>query len=80
MLFECARCGISVPEAFSLVGFGDLEFSSFCNPSLTTIRPSANLIARSVTNLVLSRIKGEPEVEQGHVVEIGASMIVRSSS
>ena len=80
VLFECQRRGIVVPDAFSLIGFGDLEFSSFCNPSLTTIRPSGSLIARSVTSLVLARIRGEPEIDHGHVVEIGTSMIVRGSS
>ena len=80
VLFECQRRGIEVPDAFSLVGFGDLEFSGFCNPSLTTIRPSGELVARNVASLVLARIEEDPAIAPGHVVKIGASMIVRGSS
>ncbi|TPW28366.1 LacI family DNA-binding transcriptional regulator [Pararhizobium mangrovi] len=80
VVFEAQRRGIRIPRTFSLIGFGDLEFGSFCDPSLTTIRPSADLIAKNVTELVLARINGEPDIEKGYRVEVGASIIVRGSS
>ena len=48
LLFEAERRGLSVPDQISVIGFGDLEFCGSCNPSLTTIRPSGDIIGREV--------------------------------
>lgn len=80
VLFECQRRGIEVPRAFSVIGFGDLEFGSFCVPPLTTIRPSGDLIAREVTRLLVARMPGKASETPRHVSKIGASMVIRGSS
>lgn len=53
LLFEAERRGLRVPDQISVVGFGDLEFCASCNPSLTTIRPSGDIIGREVARLIL---------------------------
>jgi LacI family gluconate utilization system Gnt-I transcriptional repressor len=74
VLFECQRQQIAIPNDIALVGFGDLDFSASCVPSLTTIRPSGDLIGREVARLILNSIhENRPEgaptiVDTGHVL------------
>ena len=47
----------SVPEDFSIIGFDNTEFSSYLNPSLTTIeRPNAEIVTEAL-NCLLVRIE-----------------------
>lgn len=60
VLFACERARIVVPEKLALIGFGDLGFTAACNPPLTTIRPSGDLIGREAARLILDRRLGKP--------------------
>ncbi|MCV9936777.1 LacI family DNA-binding transcriptional regulator [Boseaceae bacterium BT-24-1] len=80
VLFECQRQGIAVPGQISVVGFGDLDFSGSCIPSLTTVRPFGDLIGREVARLIIDRITGDMSDALGHVVDTGHALIERSSS
>lgn len=55
-LFECQRRNVPIPESLALIGFGDLDFSSACNPALTTIRPSGDLIGSEAARLIVERM------------------------
>lgn len=79
VLFECGRRGIKVPGDLAIVGFGDLDFSAFSTPPLTTIRPSGDQIARETSRLLRRRIEGAELAEADRIVDIGASLIVRGS-
>jgi LacI family transcriptional regulator, gluconate utilization system Gnt-I transcriptional repressor len=79
-LFECQRQGIAIPERVSLVGFGDLDFSASCIPSLTTIRPSGDLIGREVARLILASIHGERPEGTSRIVDTGHVLIERRST
>ncbi|SMC46401.1 transcriptional regulator, LacI family [Fulvimarina manganoxydans] len=73
LLFECMRRGIAVPERLSVVGFGDLEFSAFSNPSLTTIRPFGDVIGEEIARLVLAAVEEDarparPAINTGFVI------------
>ncbi|MCB8819691.1 LacI family DNA-binding transcriptional regulator [Microvirga rosea] len=73
ILFECQRLGVAIPDAISVVGFGDLDFSASCIPSLTTIRPSGDLIGKEAARLILSRIRAAAPplpaiIDTGHVL------------
>jgi LacI family gluconate utilization system Gnt-I transcriptional repressor len=73
ILFECQRQGIKVPDEIAVIGFGDLDFSASCVPSLTTIRPSGDLIGRETARLILNRLKnddpaGDPTIDTSHVL------------
>lgn len=77
-IFEAQRLGIRIPDDIAIVGFGDLDFSAYVNPSLTTVRPPHDLIGRTVAEHLLRRFE-QPEGE-GEVVDLGFQMIVRESA
>lgn len=79
-LFECQRQGLAVPERIAVMGFGDLDFSASCIPSLTTIRPSGDLIGREVARLILSSIHDPRAANPERVVDTGHVLIERRSS
>lgn len=58
-LFACERMKIAVPNRLAVVGFGDLSFSAACNPPLTTVRPSGDLIGREAARLIEEHLHGE---------------------
>lgn len=51
--------GIRVPEDVAVVGFDDLEISTYYNPPLTTIRQPKYMIGQYAFRKLLSIIKGE---------------------
>ncbi|ORE97833.1 LacI family DNA-binding transcriptional regulator [Aurantimonas sp. 22II-16-19i] len=59
LLFECSRRGVGVPGDISVIGFGDLEFAAFSNPSLTTIRPFGDVIGEEIARLILDLAEGK---------------------
>jgi len=63
-LFACERLKIAVPDALAVIGFGDLSFSAACNPPLTTIRPSGDLIGREAARLIEAHLNGEVHDKQ----------------
>lgn len=77
-LFECQRQGISVPNELAIIGFGDLDFSASCVPSLTTIRPSGDLIGKEVARLILKRIQGTEKAAD--VIDTSHVLIERRST
>ncbi len=79
-LFECQRQGIAVPDRIAVVGFGDLDFSASCIPSLTTIRPSGDLIGKEVARLILAGIHGEHPVGAARIIDTGHVLIERRST
>ncbi|TWD46052.1 LacI family DNA-binding transcriptional regulator [Allorhizobium terrae] len=57
-LFACERLHIAVPKQLAVIGFGDLSFSAACNPPLTTIRPSGDLIGCEAARLIIENLAG----------------------
>lgn len=51
--------GIRVPEDVAVVGFDDLEVSSYYNPPLTTIRQPKHMIGQYAFRKLLTIMKGE---------------------
>ena len=80
VLFECQRQGIAVPDAISVVGFGDLDFSASCIPSLTTIRPSGDLIGKEVARLIINSIRGDHPEGASRIIDTGHVLIERRST
>lgn len=78
-LFECERQSIAVPERVAIIGFGDLSFSAACNPSLSTIRPSGDLIGREASRLILENIETEKPVH-GVTIDTRFTVLHRRSS
>ncbi|MCC6212132.1 MAG: substrate-binding domain-containing protein [Burkholderiales bacterium] len=76
-LAECARRGIAVPGALSVIGFDDIDMASGVTPALTTIRVPAAEMGRRAAARMLERIAGR-EIERAE--ELPASLVVRASS
>lgn len=71
--------GRRVPEEVAIVGFDDIEDGRFTTPSLTTIRPDKQQIARLAVSFLLSRMSegaGHPPRE----VQADYELVVREST
>lgn len=71
------KIGKRIPEDIAIIGFDDLDISSFCRPSLSTIRqPMFDIGARSM-EMLINLIEGNPTETQ---VLLGYSLVVREST
>jgi DNA-binding LacI/PurR family transcriptional regulator len=71
--------GRRVPEDVAIVGFDDIEDGRFSTPSLTTIRPDKQQIARLAVSFLLSRMSedaGHPPRE----VQADYELVIREST
>ena len=71
--------GRRIPDDVALVGFDDIEDGRFSTPTLTTIRPDKQQLARLAVSFLLSRIAeggGGPPRE----VQVGYDLVVREST
>jgi len=55
-LRACFEAGVMVPDEVAIIGFDDIEESAYTNPSLSTVRPDLDEIARLAFGSLLSRI------------------------
>ena len=78
-IFECQRRGIAIPERLAIVGFGDLDFAAVCHPSLTTIRPSGDLIGREAARIIIESVRAG-EHRSGEIVDTHHALIRRLST
>ncbi len=74
------RVGRRIPEDVAVVGFDDIEDSGFSTPTLTTVSPERDEIARVAVDLVVALIEGEPTPAPSDLVETGFSLVVREST
>ncbi len=66
-----------LPRQFSVMGFDDISFASFVNPSLTTMKQPRHRIGEAAMELLLSMLAGEkPKSTQ---ILLRAELILRSS-
>lgn len=56
-LFEAQRRNLSVPDAFGISGFNDLEISAFVNPSLTSVATPRYEIGQSAIEMINRDLK-----------------------
>lgn len=57
LLKEAARAGIRVPQELSILGFGNLAFSTLTTPTLTTFEQHPEVVGRQAFALLLSRLR-----------------------
>lgn len=79
VIFECQRRGISIPDQLAVVGFGDLDFSASCIPSLTTIRPPGDLIGTEAARVIVKHVQGDHS-DSGCVIDTGFRLVERQSA
>lgn len=72
------KIGLRIPEDVSVVGFGDLQFSPYVNPPLTTIRQNPALIGTKTAELLLKRLK-HPDRNMENIC-VPVELLVRGST
>ncbi|MNB72963.1 putative HTH-type transcriptional repressor ExuR [compost metagenome] len=72
------ECGLQVPGDVSIVGFDDSGFSSFTNPSLTTVKRPIETISEQGARKLLKLIKEPTEI--GERILINTELIIRKSA
>ncbi|HEV2117705.1 MAG TPA: LacI family DNA-binding transcriptional regulator [Terriglobales bacterium] len=78
VLAALRELGLRCPEDVSLVGFDDLELTSFTNPALSTVAQPAYQMGARATALLFERLRGE-NVPTQHIV-MKATLKVRDST
>jgi DNA-binding LacI/PurR family transcriptional regulator len=81
-LMRAAReAGLGVPEKLSLVGFDDIPFASYVQPSLTTIAQPKPQMGTRAMEMVLDLMSGPGSVvEDGSNLVVAGELVVRESS
>ncbi|MFJ3879535.1 LacI family DNA-binding transcriptional regulator [Streptomyces sp. NPDC090077] len=76
---ELRAAGRRVPQDVALVGFGDSALARHMDPPLTSVRPPAEELGRTMARLLLARISGGGGAEREEVV-LPTELIVRGST
>ena len=69
--------GLNVPQDVSIAGFDDIDFASFCDPPLTTVRVPAFEMGQLAAGVLLDFTSGRTLDRQCYSLE--TSLVVRSS-
>lgn len=77
-LFECQRHNIKVPDQLALIGFGDLDFTAWSAPTLSTIRPPRHEIGVEVARYLLRRF-ADPTTGSA-TIDLGCKLLQRQST
>jgi LacI family transcriptional regulator len=78
ILAAAHELGIPVPDALSVVGFGDQDIARQVWPTLTSVRPPTHLLAARAATLLLELLKGAEAGDQAPLPS--AQIIVRNST
>ena len=77
-LFALRQQGIAVPHQVSVVGWDNIPDGRFSNPTLTTIAPDVDELARTAVRVLVRRIDRPGGSPERHT--IGHRLLVRESS
>lgn len=69
-----ADAGIRVPGEVKVIGFDDVELSQYSVPSLSSVRPDHDLMARTAVELLVSRIAGEERDPEEYIAPFTLSL------
>ena len=76
------KAGIRVPEDISVVGFDNIVFSAYTNPSLTTLDQPKHYIGAEAARLILGLLDppADKQVPQQQIQKLKGRLLVRQSS
>ncbi|MBW8872197.1 MAG: LacI family DNA-binding transcriptional regulator [Leifsonia sp.] len=74
------EAGFRVPEDVALIGFDDIDETHYSMPTLSTIDPGRDEIARRAIELLLRRIKSGPEAFEPEEIAVPFRVIQREST
>lgn len=79
-IYALQQRGLRVPEDVAVVGFDDIDEARFSLPSLTSINPSRDEIARRAVELLVGRIAGGPDAGPPVTHYAGVRLMERAST
>lgn len=77
-LVRARQRGIRIPEEIALAGYGDLFFSAYTQPALTSLRTTPYELGLKAGKLLLARLHGETIPDP--VIEMPVSLMARPST
>lgn len=78
VLIEAQSRGLRVPEDLAIMGFGDLNFSGYTSPPLSTVKVDGARIGAMSAQALLDRLNGDESAER--IVNTGFELIQRGST
>lgn len=78
VLTEAAARGLQVPEALSVMGFGDMNFASHTFPALSTVRIDGKHIGDCAAQMLLRRLQHSDLAPE--IVDTGFTLIDRQTT
>lgn len=78
VLIEAQSRGLRVPEDLAIMGFGDLNFSGYTIPPLSTVKVDGARIGALSAQALLDRLNGEESADR--IVNTGFELIQRGST
>ncbi|MBV1700817.1 MAG: LacI family DNA-binding transcriptional regulator [Hyphomicrobiales bacterium] len=74
------KSGVKVPRDVSVVGFDDIEYSEYCEPTLTTVHQPRSALGAAAARLLLDCMQGHEEIAKPRSQYLEAPMVERLSS
>lgn len=78
VVMECQRRGVNVPDALSVIGFGDFEIGRQINPPLTTIHVDFHALGLRTGQVILDLLTGDAQREPCRI-DVGLTVVERGS-
>ncbi|WP_424767591.1 LacI family DNA-binding transcriptional regulator [Paenibacillus sp. sgz302251] len=72
--------GVKVPLDVSVVGYDNIQASSYFNPKLSTVNQNKHILGQMATELLMKLMNKELETEAGHDILVENSLEIRESS
>jgi LacI family transcriptional regulator len=76
-IYAVQDAGLNVPKDIAVVGYDDREFTSFSNPTITTICPPSFEMGQLAAQLMLDRLENQIEIKDP--VRVQGKLIIRES-
>ncbi|KMT40339.1 LacI family DNA-binding transcriptional regulator [Melissococcus plutonius] len=77
-LKACYEQGIKVPDEISLIGFDNIHYSQYTNPSLTTIERPINKMSRLGLSYLVQLMNGE-SFDQQKQIQLETQVVIRET-
>lgn len=74
------RRGVAVPDDVAVIGFDDIEEAAYSSPTLSTVRPGREQIARTAIELLVARMAQPPVPRPFQRVVADFSVVARAST
>ncbi|MER6791869.1 substrate-binding domain-containing protein [Amycolatopsis mediterranei] len=74
-----AEAGVPVPDALSVIGFGDVYYADFCVPPLTTTTAPLQAMGTEAFRQLHRQLRGEPRPRR-FATSLSAQLVVRQST